>query len=691
MEDQGFQQASSRGKPNILFIMLDDAGQGDWLDPSIAPNLAKFKEKATLYPQFYTSPMCGPTRISMLSGRSHADYSMLWVCGSNALYGIPNSDSTIPQSLEGFGYKTATLGKWHASGGATTERIRQFPTAKEYLPGEKFEYYLESQGVVGKGYWHPTVDDNGRKKSFKGHQSDIISNQVISKLKDYRSSQNKPFYLQYWLNAPHSPHHPHPRMFKNKKRQEEYLKHNSNRFSKDPVLRREAKRYFKENKSMLYSKLLQQADENIGKVLNFIATSKDPYIRNTVILITSDNGGTKDTRPTNEPYGNKDYRGRDLRGFKSQVFEGGIRQNLLVKMPGQNSGHTNNSVISVMDLFPTYIDLIGESVPSSVSKHFDGESFYSIMKSPREQFNRRKTLYWPFKTQNEHVSTTEGNDLMSWAIRKGRWKLIREPQDNCTPCLFDFVSGFNSERPQDDVKKKHPDLVKRLREDYLEWYLSTSQLALEPVESTGVRIRDSKIPGFKKRGAQETVYDFDFTGKQKNPNVRLKNNIKFEVNRLDFTFSAKITIDKILPVSQVIAMRKGTWRFEVNPQGQLQVVTKSKDGRQKTVRTNIKIRAGLSYDVAFSIYSFKSLDSVVRIFCRDHGDDIDNEERLFQVARAETWPGLKTNDNTIYLGADPSSNHWSLKGLIEQPRLYHVPLRRSEIGYGMRWWGNRFD
>lgn len=689
--DSEVNAAAISNKPNILMIMLDDAGQGDWINPSIAPNIANFKKQATHFPAFYTSPMCAPTRISMLSGRSHADYSILWVCGSNAIYGIPNSDATIPQSLAQRGYRTNTIGKWHASVKDTKAAAKVFPPAIEYGADQKFQNYIISQGVVNKGYWNPTVNNNGAPQALKGHQTDIQGDQTVNRLKQLSQNKSKPFYLQYWLNAPHSPHHPHPRVFKNTSQRREYERHLANLNSSDKTKKKSAKQYFANNKPMLYRKLLTQADQNIGKVLNLIKNSKDPFLKNTIILITSDNGGTDKTRPVANPYGNIDYQGRNLRGFKTDVFEGGIRQNLLVKMPGQSKPRIDKTPLSVMDLFPTYLELAGSAPSPKEYKQFDGQSFAGRLIQPLQNFSRKKSLYWPFKVKNEHVDVTEGYTKMSFAIRRGRWKLVSEPLDDCTPCLFDFASGYNSESKTNDLSAKYPQLVKDLREDYIEWYLDTTQLPTGVnKQSSGVKKLRTIIDGFKDGGPGEVIRDYDFASSPSKRYVKLNNHIKFDVNRLDFTVSAKITPDRV-DTAQVIAMRKGTWRFEVSADGYLQVVTKNLGNKPTVVKSSARLTAGKSYDVAFTIYAFKSLNTVVKIYARDHGHDLDNEERLIQVARQETSKGLQSNYNTIYIGADPSASHTSFFGLVEDFRIYHAPLKRGEIGYGQRWWGNRFD
>ena len=679
--------------------MLDDAGQADWIDPDIAPNIANFRNSATLFPAFYTAPMCAPTRLSLLSGRSHVDYSMLWVCGSDAIYGIPNSDATIPQSLAKRGYTTSTFGKWHASVKDTKKAAKVLPIAAEFGADQKFDYHMIPGSVVADGYYRVhqkkgsinTADFNGSKGKIDTHKVDFTADKVIEKIRQYKNaSQKKPFYLQYWLNAPHTPLQPAIRMFTDPAQKEEYKRY------KNAVLNKTDKAFQKEylarNARLLYEKLLAQADENIGRVLDELKKN-DPYLQNTIIMITSDNGGLDKTRKPGNNYGNHDYKGRRLRGFKTDVFEGGIRQNLIVKMPGQMKGRVDETPLTVMDLFPTYLDLIDSPPYYSESDHFDGVSFKKRLVAPYEPVNRKSPIFTTFKVQNEHVKTTVGNDSTNWAIRKGRWKLVREVHAGCTPCLFDFSSGYNDESLSNNLADRFPEVVSQLKEEYIEWFLTSTQLAANPKrKSKGVRQSDHHIPGFKKDGPSELVRTYEFSGTSGKKYVELDNNYKFDVNRLDFSFTAKVKIDRFVPGKwQTIAMRKGTWMFRLNPQGRLQVVVFDKNGLMNTTTATHPLKTGVAHDVGFSLYSFKSLGTVVRIYARGTNKDTDGTNRLMYLARNETFKGLKSNNNTIFLGADPNSTQTPLLGTIESPRLYHSPLRATEMGYSQRWWGNRYD
>ena len=698
--------STSSQPPNILMILLDDAGQADYLNAKIAPKINELRQQATLFPYFYVTPMCTPTRMSYLSGRYPADHDIFWVCGSDALYGIPNTDATIPQSLAERGYTTGAFGKWHA--GIDQADVGQGPDVyNDFDIKNKFEYWVRSPGVTQSGYFNPVMNINGVEKKFDNeHLEDVTGNLI----KDYilklsQQTVKKPFYIQYWLNAAHSKHEASLRMISDPLFKTQYQK-----CVIDPVSSTD--RAFcidwkVTNKRRLYELLLSQGDENIGKVLALFKTT-DPYLQNTVIMLTSDNGGTGETRLTSPAYGNKDYLGRDLRSFKTDVFEGGIRQNLLLKMPGQTSSRIDSSFIANIDLFPTMIDLVKSQPTTKETNQFDGQSFYQRLLDPNVSFARAKPFFWSFKVQNEIDDVTEVRDeagtlvefydKMSFAVRKGPWKLVYAPllEHGCMPCLFDMQTGYSRESNgkdgsvSDDVAAKFPAVVEELREDYIEWLLSSTQLQVNVAsKSTTAQVVSETIPGFK-QGLTELVPNIQLPNVTGQDWVSLQNNHRFDVNRLDFTFSASITPQKFLGKTQVIAMRAGTWIFQVNAQRQLQLITFDRLGQPTTVGTSEQLSVSLSYDVSFVIYAFKGANTVVRIYARDRGGDLNNEERLVNLVRAETSKGLQANKETIYIGAKPGMGLSSFVGGIEAVRIYKAPLRRSEVGYGMRSWGNKF-
>ena len=700
--------------PNILFILLDDSGQGDWINKTLMPRVDELRQQSTLFPYFYVTPMCTPTRMSLLSGRYPIDYSIFWVCGSNAIYGIPNSDETVPQSLARRGYTTAHFGKWHAGVDLVGEDTSTLPGVfQEFAIKNKFENYVTGPSVTAGGYFNPIMFRNGVEikatdgsNPYKGkHLEDVASDLTKAYILELsRATTKKPFYVQYWLNASHGPHQPAPRMITDAAFKLQYEKCVLN--SVAPGEAQECAQWRTANKRKLYELLLTQADQNLAKILDLFKTD-DPYLKNTVIIISSDNGGTHDTRLG--PYGNVDYLGRDLRAYKTDVFEGGIRQNLLVKMPGQTTSQVDTSLLSSLDFFPTLIELAKGTPTAKEKTQFDGQSFYPRLTSPKGPFERLKPLFWSFKVRNEDDGKTayydangvliEELDQMSFAVRKGPWKLVYEPliDEGCRPCLFEIKDGYTRESNgrdgsvSNDVASSNPQVVAELRENYIEWLLLSTQLPVRPV-SQGDRVvaQSEVLKGFTQE-TSETIYNFELANRNGLDWVSLQNNYRFDVNRLDFTFSAQITPKAFLGKPQVIAMREGTWVFQINAERRLQLLTYSRSGEVSTNTVSEQLSLNQTYDVAFVIYAFKDANSVIRIYARDYGQDLDNVERLTRLLRAEVSPGLKSNNSTIYLGAKPNKGWASFVGTIAGARLYHAPLRKIEIGYGMRWWGNTFD
>ena len=708
-----FTSSASKAPPNLIVILLDDAGYEELMDPQITPRINEFRKEATFFPYFYTTPMCSPTRVSMLSGRNAADYSILWVCDSDAIFGIPNKDATIPTSLKSRGYHTAALGKWHASINSNNfynaeKKIRisdVFPMAKEYDIESKFDFHMRTVSVMADGYFDPVlqfpnyVEKKYRENNVREHSEVLLASEVIKYLRGKsQEPSKKPFFMQYWLNAPHDPFQPDPAMIPDSEGEfkRSYLRYIEGDARVAGLARDE---WAKANRVKLYRYLLKTADRQIGRVLDFI-NSSDEYLKNTVILITTDNGGTRLTRVGDSPWGNKDHLGRDMRGFKTDLYEGGIRQPLFVKIPGQRSTTVNNSMLHVMDIFPTLLDLSNSGSNANERGQLQGESFANVLRDPRITKARKAPLYWAFKAQNEGILKTDGFDIVNFVVRDGKWKFISAPYTpeegsfgtkGCDPCLFEFANGHSNEHWSKNLAEKNPDLVKKYQELYVRWFLQATQIPLSvDTQSSAVRTTERTIAGLGTRMPQERVFDFEFPEGRQDQYVRFQNSLKFDINRLDFTVSATIFPKNLNKLPQVIAHRPGSWILQVNGARQLEVVFFSRDGKTYKVTSDQKMTENRYYNIAFNIHSFKKLESVVKIFATrypNEGTAGGKFERLKVPAGKEKIPrGLMSNSNSIFVGAKPESNLNSFNGSILNIRMYHSPLRPEHITFGMRKW-----
>jgi arylsulfatase A-like enzyme len=620
-------------RPNILYILLDDAGYDSFTDPSITkPNIEKFATESTRFEQFYTNPMCTPTRMSLLSGNWALKYGIQWVCGSTAKYGIPSSDVTLPQSLKKAGYTTATFGKWHAGS-----------RRSEYDASEKFDYSVISIGPTKNGYFNPEYIINGVKQprmTGDEHLTEVTANHLIDYLKN-GINKDKPFFINYWLNAPHGPHQPNNYWW--------------SRYGKLP--------WGNPNKPINYKALFSQADENIGRVLKVI--DSDPYLKkNTIVLLGSDNGGTKTAHPNGNGI---------LRGWKTDVFEGGIRSPLYVRWPGHTqAGVINNgSVLAVWDIFPTLAELGGAIAPNNIP----GKSFASLIRGTVSNISRDTTLFWSHKVFNEHLHNhiiKPEYVQVSYAVRDGIWKLVFEPLSvNGKPrrgksMLFDMSKGIR-ERNVDDVSSSNPAKVAELEEKYLQWYLNTSKIPALFASKTGAVTKVGD------------VYTFSIGGGL----VSLLNRLSFDTTRLDLTFSAKIMPSGRQNKNRMIAKRRGSWKLKINKDNRLELDISGKylqnprDTHLK--RTTISVigdtvlQDGKTYDVAFTLYAFKSENTVAKIYMRESTGN----NPMILVGTSEV-PVPNSNDNTITLGSGINGIK-AFIGKIGNVQIFKAPLTKKQI------------
>ena len=199
----------------------------------------------------------------------------------------------------------------------------------------------------------------------------------------------------------------------------------------------------------LYAAMMDQLDQNVG-----IITQKLEDLQiddNTLVIFCSDNGpwGSKHIRPfdSNGP----------LRGYKGDIYEGGIRVPMIARWPGQiPAGKVSNAIAYFADIFPTLADLAGVQAPQNI----DGISILPTLQGrPQPQLNKR-FLYWGNYNNRKR-------DLQQ-AARRGNYKAVRmglqKPME-----LYDLSVDIGE---QNDIASRHPDIVKEFEEyfetDYIE-------------------------------------------------------------------------------------------------------------------------------------------------------------------------------------------------------------------------------
>lgn len=381
-------QAADTSKPNILFIFADDWGWGDLSchgHPYVkTPNLDRLAREGTDFHRFtVASGVCSPSRTAVMTGHFPARYNIdghFAAVSSNAKRGMPDwldpKVPTLPRMLQSTGYATAHFGKWHLG----NDMITDSPTPAAYG-------YDEYGAFNCSGEQMPVHEDAQHAIAF-------IEKSAAAK---------KPFFINLWMHEPHTPFHTVPKY--------EW------RF-----------REMKSREDQIYASVLSHADDRIGDVL--AALDRLKLTDNTLVIFSSDNGPARGSAnaklelqydtATGAGWGIAASKGvtAGRKGYKAALFEGGINVPFIARWPGKiAAGKIDNaSLISAVDLFPTFCELAGAKLPEGYQP--DGISQIEVLQG-KVSTTRSKPLFWKMgggKDSEFHWA--------NYAVVHERWKLL---------------------------------------------------------------------------------------------------------------------------------------------------------------------------------------------------------------------------------------------------------------------------
>ncbi len=420
-------------KTNILFIFADDWGWGDLSchgHPYVkTPNIDRLAREGTDFHRFTTaSGVCSPSRTAVMTGHFPARYNIdghfAWV-PSNARRNMPDwldpKAPLLPRFLQGAGYATAHYGKWHLA----NDMIPDSP-----LPGI---YGYDEYGAFNcAGEQMPVHEDSEHTISF-------IEKSVAS---------NKPFFVNLWIHEPHTPFHTVPKY--------EW------RF-----------RHLENHEDRIYASVLSHADDRIGEVLD--ALDRLGVTNNTLVIFSSDNGPARASGPselklsydtaTGAGWGIAASKGitGGRRGYKAALFEGGIGVPFIARWPGKIAAGKvdDTSLISGVDLLPTFCELAGVTLPASYKP--DGVSQLATLKG-RAAPLRNKPLFWNYGT-NWPAPKNRPDHWVSYAVVHQKWKLVSS-RDSSHVELHDIAADPYEKT---DLHKSMPEVTQAMLKLLSDW------------------------------------------------------------------------------------------------------------------------------------------------------------------------------------------------------------------------------
>ena len=398
--------AADAVRPNIVFILADDLG---WSDTTLygttkfyqTPNLARLAKRGMLFTRAYSaSPLCSPTRASLLSGQSPARIGITApVChlpevrleasvqarapaNNKALQcesatRFKTNYFTLAEALKQAGYATAHFGKWHLGPEPYSPLQHGFDVDVPHHAGP---------GPAGS-FVAPWKFKDFKERTSAEHIEDRMSDEAVAWMEKHKDG---PFFLNYWQFSVHAP-------FDAKKALIE--KHRARVNPDDP------------QRSPTYAAMVESMDDSVGKILD--ALDRLGIAERTAVVFFSDNGGNMyssvdGTVPTSN---------KPLRGGKATVYEGGVRVPCIVNWPQLTKpGSRSDAIIQSTDFYPTFLDLLGlKAQPGQV---FDGTSIAGVL---RGQPLVREAIFTYFP----HSPKVPDHLPPAVAVHSGDWKLIR--------------------------------------------------------------------------------------------------------------------------------------------------------------------------------------------------------------------------------------------------------------------------
>jgi arylsulfatase A-like enzyme len=405
-------------KPNIVFILSDDAGYADFSFQSkrliATPNIDRVANEGVKFTNGYvTGAVCSPSRAGLLTGVYQAKFGHTINFTQGNKYNLPLDSLGLPldQKLVGDylipqGYTTGIVGKWHLG------------NAAPFHPNKRgFDYFWgflwgSSNYEVSK---KRNIEENGKPldASTIPYTTDAIGDKSVDFIK---ANKDKPFFLYVSFNAPHTPLQAKPELLE--------------RFTKE----------LNNPKRALNAALTFNMDENVGKI--YAALEQLNLLENTIIVFTNDNGGqVEHSFADNFP----------LRGMKSDVYEGGIRVPMAMSWKNKiKPGSVFETPVTTLDFLPTFLTAAGANLKNADYSKLEGKDLVKMINSTSGK-DYDRSLFW-------YVNVDKG------CMRKGDYKMVFLPKQQ--PQLYNIKNDIGETRDLFTTEKKVADAMTK---EYMSW------------------------------------------------------------------------------------------------------------------------------------------------------------------------------------------------------------------------------
>ena len=429
---------SSVGKPNIMFILSDDLAQGDvgcYGQKLIqTPIMDRMAIEGTRYTQAYCgTTVCAPSRTSLMTGlhMGHSPVRANREIGAEGQMPLPAGTFTVAQLLKSAGYATACVGKWGMGMFDTTGSPLKlgFDHFFGYNCQRHAHSYFPTYLYNDDQRFSLPGNDGNTKIGGKGaiYAQDLIADET---LKWVRSQKDKPFFLYYSITLPHAT-----------------FQINDQGIYKDKPWTEQQKNY---------AAMVTRLDTDVGRLLALLKELK--IDEKTIVMLAGDNGSSFD--PKSELGKHFEQAANGMRGFKRELYEGGLRNAGLARWPGVvPAARVSDEPWAFWDFLPTCAELSGAKIPSSYKP--DGFSLVSFLKGGSAP--QREYFYWELH-----------EDTPLQALRWGDWKAVRNGPSKSIEIYnlkIDAAESKNLAADRPELVAKAEAMMKSARIDDPNWPL----------------------------------------------------------------------------------------------------------------------------------------------------------------------------------------------------------------------------
>ena len=419
-----------RRKPNFVFILIDDMG---WKDVGFmgsefyeTPKIDKLASEGMVFSNAYANaPNCAPTRACLMSGQYGPRHG-IYTVGSSArgkaqnrkLIPIENTTVlddgivTIAEALRGAGYVSASMGKWHLG---DDPRSQGFDVN---VGGNKAGH--------PRSYFSPYKNNDLKDGPLGEYLTDRLTAEA---LKFIEANKDETFFLYLPHYAVHTP------IQAKKKLIEKYKKKSPSGGQGNAA----------------YAAMVESTDDGVGRImdkLDELGIGED-----TVVIFFSDNGGHGAVTSM-----------APLRGSKGMLYEGGIREPMIVRWPGKvKAGSVCDEPVISIDFYPTMLEMAGAKKPAG--QVLDGESIVGLLTGKGKI--KREAIYWHFPAylEGNRNSKSPWRTTPAGAVRCGDYKLIEFFEDGRVE-LYNLADDISE---KNDLSDSMPDKAKELHEKLIAW------------------------------------------------------------------------------------------------------------------------------------------------------------------------------------------------------------------------------